>query len=1043
MLATPVVEAEVFLPRPLGDPAIAISANAASKWQDGAYEVWHLSGGCSLAQGDNVVTAGEAIVWIDPPEPDSPDQVHKVLVYAEPETGRAVTLTHRSNAVSQAEQTVPQWFGRWRTGPGVAWSIVQQSPPPAAAPAIYTRASAQLQASATQATAAMAAPVRPTANSSPVQQVQFEQYNQPLVAPPGPEVPNALGVRKVRIVPRSDVGTQYDLRQTPSGEAAVTISGGVQVIIEGLKSDKLPTELGSVDVIDIQADRIVAWSAGSLMLGTFEQRNDVPLEIYMEGNIVFRQGDRTVYADRMYYDVRRNVGTIINAELLTPLSNLKGVDYAGLVRLKANVIEQLDASRFVAHDALLTASRLEVPSFHLGSGTITFENSQRPKIDPYTGTQAVNPVTLEPEYESTSFAQSRGNVVYLSNFPIFYWPTLATDLEKPSYYVSNLRVRNDRIYGFQTLVDLDVWQVLGMRNKPPGVDWDVSLDYLNKRGFGYGTTVEYSRDSFFDILGPTSGLLDAWFVDDKGVDNLGFGRRTIAPEETFRGRVFWNHRQKFADGLLEGWTSQAEIGWISDRTFLEQYYEQEWDERKDQLTGVRLKKVRDNWSLGIEANGQLNGFVTQTQWLPRFDHYMLGQDLANESVTWSSHTSLAYANQNIAGTPSDPTLAGQFALLPWEQTSTGDRIDGKGERLLTRHQLAMPLNFEPFKVVPYATGELGHWGADLEGNSLDRAYYQLGMKASIPFWTANPAIQDPVFNLNGLAHKVVFDVEASYSDSNRDMTELPMYDELDDDVFDDIRRRLFYSPFGGPLANTYFDPTTSPTTIDRKFDPRYYLLRTNTQGLVTSPAMEVADDLSLVRMGMRHRLQTKRGTPGQQHIVDWLTFDSNVTWFPNDGRDNYGSDFGLADYDLRWHLGDRFTLLSDGAADFFGDGLRTISAGMLMNRPSRGNMYLGYRTLRGPFTADVLTATLNYRMGPKWVASASAVIDFSEAGNIGQSLTFSRIGESLIVSVGANIDESKDNVGFNLLIEPRFLPSLNLTKSTGIDIPPVGAGGLE
>ena len=36
----------------------------------------------------------------------------------------------------------------------------------------------------------------------------------------------------------------------------------------------------------------------------------MPLEIYMEGNIVFRQGDRTVYADRMFYDVRRQIGEL-------------------------------------------------------------------------------------------------------------------------------------------------------------------------------------------------------------------------------------------------------------------------------------------------------------------------------------------------------------------------------------------------------------------------------------------------------------------------------------------------------------------------------------------------------------------------------------------------------------------------------------------------------------------------------------------------------------------------------------------------------------
>lgn len=1021
--------AEVFLPRPADNPAIAIAAQSATKWREGAYEVWHLSGGCSFAQGANTVEAGEAIVWIEPPAADAANAPHKVIIYAEPRSGSSVRLSHKDSTGKPALQTAPQWFGRWLSRPGVAWQIARQSPAPAAAPVIHTRATARLQSVEV-----------PTLHTDPqIELAQFEQF----VPPPARTVPDPLGVRRIRVAPRSDVGAQITSQVLASGESATTVSGGVQIIIEGLNVQGVPDALGPVDTLDIQTDRAVIWSAGSVLAGSFEQRNDVPLEIYLEGNIVFRQGDRTIYADRMYYDVRRNVGTIINAELLTPLSNFNSLDYDGLVRLKAGVIEQLDASRFVAHDALLTTSRLEVPSFHLGSETITLENVQQPRINPLTGAQAVNPVTLEPEFQSASLAQSQNNFVYVGNVPIFYWPTLATNLEEPNYYISNLRVRNDRIYGFQTLVDLDMFQLLGVTDPLPGTDWDLSLDYLNERGFGYGTTVEYGRDSFFDIVGPTSGLFDAWFIDDNGVDNLGFFRRDIVPEETYRGRLFWNHRQKLAEGFLAGWTVQAEVGWISDRTFLEQYYEQEWDDRKDQITGVRLRRVRDNRSLLVEANGQLNPFFTQTQWLPRLDHYMLGQDLAGESLTWHSHSSLAYANQNIASEPTNPVLAGQFALLPWEQNAAGDRARPEGERFITRNQIAAPLDFEPFKVVPFATGELGHWGSDLEGNDIQRAYVQAGLRASIPFWTVNPQIQDPVFNLNGLAHKVVFDMEASISESNRNFTEFPMYDEIDDDVFDDIRRRLFFAPFGGELAGTFFDPSTSPTTIDGKFDPRMYLLRSNSQSWVTSPAMEVVDDLTQVRFGMRHRLQTKRGLPGRQHVVDWVTLDSNVTWFPDENRDNFGSPLGLADYDFRWHLGDRFTLVSDGAADFFGEGFRTLSGGMLINRPSRGNLYLGYRTLRGPFTADVLTATVNYRLNPKWVASASAVVDFSEAGNIGQSITFSRIGESLIVSLGANIDESKDNVGFNFLVEPRFLPTLSLARNSGIEIPPVGAGGLE
>ena len=116
---------------------------------------------------------------------------------------------------------------------------------------------------------------------------------------------------------------------------------------------------------------------------------------------------------------------------------------------------------------------------------------------------------------------------------------------------------------------------------------------------------------------------------------------------------------------------------------------------------------------------------------------------------------------------------------------------------------------------------------------------------------------------------------------------------------------------------------------------------------------------------------------------------------------------------------------------------------MLLNRPARGNMYVGFRTIDSTFEAHVLSTTINYRMSPKWIGSASASIDFGDSGNLGQSASFTRIGESLIATLGFNFDESKDNFGVSFLVEPRFLPTLSVTRRTGIEIPPVGAYGLE
>jgi hypothetical protein len=855
-----------------------------------------------------------------------------------------------------------------------------------------------------------------------------------------PSAPPRSSFRKIMIQPRSEgLGPQGESVQTPTGEHVVVVSGGVNIIIQGLSGDSLPQTLGPLGDIDIEADRVVVWgvdTSGGLN-GATQQSND-PLEIYMEGNIIFRQGDRTVYADRMFYDVKRQIGTILNAELLTTVPQAGNYQYPGLVRLRAAALRQLDAAHFQAKEGMFTTSRIEEPSYSLESEDVTFEDLQEPTVDPITGAPAVGHQRL---------VHGSNNYLYVGEVPVFYWPTLSTDLEKPTYYIDNFRFRHDNIFGYQAMFELDAFQVFGI-DRPKGVKWNLDLDYLSERGFGYGTNAVYTTDSFFSIAGPTTGRADLWFISDHGFDNLGQDRRKIDPEEDFRGKIDWKQRQHIAGGLLDNWTVQTEVGWLSDRTFLEEYYEDEWDNNKDLTTGVRLKRTFDNQSVSIEANAQINDFFTQTQWLPRLDHYWLGQSLLGDNLTWFEHSSAAYANIGVANPiPLAPPGfdTNPFARLPWEDDSNGNPISGNGERLITRQEIDWPIDAAPFKIVPYGLGELGDWGQDVNGERFQRAMGQAGVRASIPFWYADPNIHDQLFNINGLAHKVIFDVQASVTGANQDLTRLPLYDELDDDSIEDFRRRLFFSPFGGTLAGTYYIPGTPgvPSTINPKFDPRFYALRYGLADFVTSPSDEIADDLIAIRTGMHHRLQTKRGAPGEEHIVDWITFDANATIFPKADRDDAGSAVGMLDYDFRWNIGDRTSILSDGYADTFGDGLRTASIGMLINRPARGNFYLGFRAADGLFVADVVSATINYRMTDKWIGSSTSSIDFGPTHYTGETFGFTRVGESLLTTLGASVDTSKGTVGVHFLVEPRFLPKLQTTSKTGIEIAPAGAYGLE
>jgi hypothetical protein len=330
-------------------------------------------------------------------------------------------------------------------------------------------------------------------------------------------------------------------------------------------------------------------------------------------------------------------------------------------------------------------------------------------------------------------------------------------------------------------------------------------------------------------------------------------------------------------------------------------------------------------------------------------------------------------------------------------------------------------------------GDVGYWQEDINGNDALRGVGQVGVRASVPFWKVCPNIQSTLWNVNGLAHKVSFDLDAFYADASQDLDRFPLYDQLDDDAQEHFRRRFLFNTFG----------LTAGDDVPLKYDERYFALRSGLQSNVTSPSAEIADDLAVIKLGMRHRWQTRRGAPGKQRVVDWITLDSKMSLFPDADRDNFGAEAGLFDYDFRWHIGDRVSLLSDGFADFFGQGLRTVSVGAYAERPEIGSVYVGVRSIEGPISSNILSAAAVYRLSDTWGVKAGAQIDFGETGTIGNRLGVVYIGESFLWEVGFNYDASRDNLGIRFGFEPRFIGGGRIFRPGGVPIQAASSRWLE
>jgi hypothetical protein len=290
-----------------------------------------------------------------------------------------------------------------------------------------------------------------------------------------------------------------------------------------------------------------------------------------------------------------------------------------------------------------------------------------------------------------------------------------------------------------------------------------------------------------------------------------------------------------------------------------------------------------------------------------------------------------------------------------------------------------------------------------------------------------------------LAHKVEFQAEYFHAQANQSMTDLPLYDPLDDHDIQDFRRRFTVNTFGFPAV-----PPPLTQGPPQKFDERFYALRTGMEGWVTAPSMEIADNLDEVRLGVHQRWQTKRGPVENQHIIDWVEFDTNITVFPDANRDNFGTSVGLMDYNFVWHVGDRLTLLSDGIFDFFGEGQKIVTMGMFLTRPPRGSFYAGIRVLEGPISSEVLAMSYSYWMSPKWITTSGISIDLKELKNFGPTFQLVRVGESLLIGMNLTYNPALNSAGVSLSVEPRFVPkSGKLSQTAGVHVGQSGAFGVE
>ena len=953
----------------VSDDPIAISADYATegRTEDGQ-RVLILRGHCRLQQAGTLMTARQMVIW-----QTSQAGAEKLALYLEEDV--------RVEQVGQSDQQ-PNAFVQLSTRVGGVVSQFRFSSPSNKIDedALYQRGIKR----------------RRDAQRSTLTQTQFVVPSQEPLQPSLRAPAARDGMRHIRVSPRTSTNFQFDTAKstnTEPPEQITILTGGVNLVIEG--DEKL-------DIIDLSADRVVIWTDASES-GQFNfetlQSKDAKYQVYLEGNIVARQGVSVMRADRAYYDARESRGMLLNAELSFKPPELNGQR----VRVHAERLRQNSRNEFHASNAWTSSSQFGRPGFRIQSSDIFVEPYFAEPLDlPRLGgefdSQRFDPVTGAPIYREVPYITALNNTLlvdtpFASDVPLGYVPFIAGPADGPNIPIKRAEFNADRVFGLQFRTSWDLFALLGAE-KPASTTLNLDANYFSERGPSIGFSGDYVVNDLFGWPGTSLGQGLANYIYDTGKDNMGLDRRSLDVPENNRGRLTWRHRQELPDGFL----LRGEFGYLSDRNFLEQYYESEFDTGKDIETLVGLQQQLDNWQWSLLARPQLFEFENNTEWLPRGDFTFLGEPLLGGWLSWSSHSMAGYAQLNQAD---PPNIAGDlFSPLPYYS-------DLSGGLAMTRHELSAPLDFGPFNLVPYVWGEAAGWSNSTSGDRISRLVGSVGVRGSIQFAKYMPEVQSRMLGLNGLAHKMVFDVDWSLTESNRALSTIPQWNEFDDNSQERFRQRLLINTFGGVLPP--------------QFDPRAFAVRSGAGGSVTSPWHELVDDLHVIRLGWRHRLQTKAGPVDRLRTKDWMTLDLEMSLFPNTTRDNFGESAGLLGGRYAWHVGERTSLLANAYYDVFSGGMQLWNFGVLSQRSTRGSLYAGVRQVKGfGFESQIVTASASYAMSDKWIGTAGTAYDLSEGRNRGQSFTLTRVGADFLFHFGANFDASKNNAGLAISVEPRF-----------------------
>jgi hypothetical protein len=1022
---------------------VQLNADNIATWKVAGKQVFLLHGNVVVTQGQNVVRAPDCVVWVDLPA-NPADNVLPVTIFGE----NSIALERQvpGQAPAQAD------YGYVRT---VTTSKVDIKPfqeklveQDQSADPVYQRALAKRPAELLQgntavdtglrlASALQPAPappgppplpgppppaIDPSKTPMPVKQdVLFQPIPEANAAPapgasppppvfsstmPQPDPPPGSPAKPpphLSVRPRFGSDLQVEYKPVEDGRTAVIVTGGVILLI----TTPGETPKDKAQAIDIEADRLVIWTRGNAqqLFGKMksEQGSDNGAhELYMSGHVQMRTRSdkdiKTIHANELYYDVRRNVAVARDVDLEIQMQKAPFP-----LHVKTPELQQLGPKLFTMKQSEVFSGLLPSdPGMILKISNMTIEERQY-ELSYLYGLVPAYDKDGNRKVQTDHVFTGNNYFAYLEGVPVFYFPYFGGRVEDPLGPLDGINAGYDRIFGVQIHTTWDLYDIFDLPHFE-GTKWQLYLDYLTERGPGFGTFFEFSGRDPFGIKGKYNGEIKLYGMYDHGFDELGGnrGQEEFYPDAAtawpviqpqFRG---WAYGKANVQELPDGFSVLGQFAFLSDRNFQEVYFLDPHINGLNQETYIHLKQQQGNWAWTLDAQDNTQDWFTHTNWFPKLDGYLMGQTfsfgkLAEDLFVVNTKASAGYAELR-------PTIQVPFAYLPTDVRVNTVRTDVMGD-------ISMPVDLGPFKIAPYLTADLAYYSQNVNGDSQGRVYGGGGVRWSMPLSKLYPDIENELLNINQIYHKIVLYGNYFAAQSSTSFNNLPQLNRLNDDSTDQALRDI------RPVQSLYNPNYANILTSSNLFNPQYYALRR-----LVDNSPDNLDTINVLQLGIDQRWQTRRGFPGNDHIVDWMSLNVQASIFPHSQRDDLGHTLGIVEYNWLWNIGDRTALTSSGFFEPFDGGARSFNFGAILGRTDSTNFYLGYQQI-DPLYSKAVIASIVYPFSAKYALTASTVWDFG-VNVTSYSLFFSRMGTDTIVNFGVSFNSTLNTAGFTFEILP-------------------------